>query len=611
MNVVESRIDFTHRKEKEIMENGSYHLYSDKFILRVRGRICTNGEELLTSEPFLKFFDQFLSELERKQSKLLGIFPDKRVSQSGKATLLETLFYLNTLPGEKVIKLVEGADVFFLDLMLFNEFVEQVYNTWRRLHRLVIADSVFDRLDKKPYRTFNDTVESLMHLVRSTYRNIQENITGKHPKIYRQVSAGAEIGAIALPTKIKYPKGAYDALNDVFVIRQVLIYPPMIFNTANNKRKGMFARIDQNPLEGLDLNPKKWLGYPAKVGPLLMMIYFPLTFFELGFSLSNLFELATEDDLKRKPDAVYIYGAPADNPLHVEGNETIFFEDSENDMMIASVPYRDEYAYFGYLKKMILTLHNIQRMKQGYFPFHGAMLQITMRNKKPFSVVILGDSGAGKSESIEALRLMASDEIEDMLIIADDMGSIGHNEDGRLVGYGTEMGAFVRLDDLQSGYALGQIDRTIIMNPEKVNARVVMPVTRYEYIMEGTPIDCVFYANNYEIVDETTPVIGKFNNAGDALDVFRKGAVMSKGTTATKGLVSNYFANIFGPPQYRGLHESLAKKYFSELFKQKVYVGQLRTQLGIEGMEMEGPKHSAAALLEMIKKNAEDAERFD
>ena len=235
------------------------------------------------------------------------------------------------------------------------------------------------------------------------------------------------------------------------------------------------------------------------------------------------------------------------------------------------------------------------------------MLQITMRNKQPFSVVILGDSGAGKSESIEALRLMASDEIEDMVIIADDMGSIGHNDQGQLVGYGTEMGAFVRLDDLQSGYALGQIDRTIIMNPEKVNARVVMPVTRYEYIMEGTPIDCLFYANNYEVVDASTPVIGRFGSAEDALDVFRKGAVMSKGTTATKGLVSNYFANIFGPPQYRELHETLADTYFKEFFKHDIFVGQLRTQLGIHGMEMEGPKKSAAALLDMIKKHASDA----
>lgn len=589
------------------MENGSYHFYTDKFILRVSNRICNSSEELLTSEPFITFFNAYLDSLKRKQSKLLGIFPNKEITSENKKLLRETMYYLNSLPAEKVIKLVDGSEIFFHDILLFNEFIEQFYNNWRQLHRLVICDSVFDRLDKRPYRAFNDLVEKLMHLVRSTYRNIQENITGNHPKIYRQVSAGAEVGAIARPMKLNYPNSSFSVLDDVFTIRQVLIYPPMIFNTPMNRRKGVFARIDQNPLEGLKLNPKEWLCYPARVGPLLIAVYFPLNFFELGFSLSNLFELADENDLKRKPDAVYLYGAPTDKVLDVDGNETIFYDDEKHDIMVASLPMRDKYAYFGYLKKMILTLHNIIRMKDDYLPFHGAMIQITMRNKKPFTVVILGDSGAGKSESIEALRIMASDDIEDLLIIADDMGSIGLNEEGQLVGYGTEMGAFVRLDDLQSGYAFGQIDRTIIMNPDQTNARVVMPVTRYEYILEGTPIDCVLYANNYDVVDKDHVIIEEFKNAENALDVFRRGAVMSKGTTATKGLVENYFANIFGPPQYRDMHEELAKKYFQTMFDKDIFVGQLRTMLGIPGSEMSGPKQSAKALLQMIKDMAEDA----
>ncbi len=35
------------------------------------------------------------------------------------------------------------------------------------------------------------------------------------------------------------------------------------------------------------------------------------------------------------------------------------------------------------------------------------------------------------------------------------------------------------------------------------------------------------------------------------LDIFREGAVMSKGTTTSSGLVHSYFANIFGPPEYK------------------------------------------------------------
>lgn len=588
------------------MKNGSFHSFPDKFVLRVSNRVCSNSEELINSEPFGALYLSYLNHLKRNRSKFLNVFPNGDFSKSEIELMRETMFYLNSLPAEKVMKLVEGSEIFFRDRTLFNEFIEQFYNYWRRLHRLVICDSIFDRLDQRPYRTFNDMVETLMHLVRSTYRNIQENITGNHPKIYRQVSAGAEIGAIAQPVKLAYPGEKYSVLDDVFTIRQVLIYPPMIFNTPMNKRTGVFARTNQNPMDSLNVDSKNWLCYPARVGPLLIMVYFPLDFFELGFSLANLFELADEKDLERKPDAVYIYGAPPENALSVGDNETVFYDDQENDILVASVPLRDQYAYFGYLKKMILTLHNIIRMKDGYLPFHGAMVQITMKGKRPFSVVILGDSGAGKSESIEALRQIASEDIQDILIIADDMGSIDQNEKGTLVGYGTEMGAFVRLDDLQSGYALGQIDRTIIMNPDKVNARVVMPVTRYEYIMEGTPIDCVLYANNYEPVDDKHPVIEKFKSVEDALDVFRRGAVMSKGTTTSKGLVENYFANIFGPPQYRDLHESLADRYFKLMFEKNVFVGQMRTMLGIAGHEMIGPQQSARALLEMIQNMAED-----
>ena len=82
---------------------------------------------------------------------------------------------------------------------------------------------------------------------------------------------------------------------------------------------------------------------------------------------------------------------------------------------------------------------------------------------------------------------------------------------------------------------------------------------------------------------------------------------MSKGTTATKGLVENYFANIFGPPQYHDLHEGLAQKYFQDMFDQNIYVGQMRTQLGIHGSEQSGPQQSASALLKMIKEKAGDA----
>ncbi|MFZ6018596.1 MAG: phosphoenolpyruvate carboxykinase, partial [Chloroflexota bacterium] len=132
------------------------------------------------------------------------------------------------------------------------------------------------------------------------------------------------------------------------------------------------------------------------------------------------------------------------------------------------------------------------------------------------------------------------------------------------------------------------------------NARVVIPITTYDEVMRGYPVDILLYANNYEVVDQDYPIIRRFENAQDALEVFRSGAVMSKGTTNTKGLVHSYFANIFGPPQYQDLHEELAVCYFDQLFKQNVFVGELRTQLGVPGKEHEGPILAARALLDLI-----------
>jgi hypothetical protein len=77
---------------------------------------------------------------------------------------------------------------------------------------------------------------------------------------------------------------------------------------------------------------------------------------------------------------------------------------------------------------------------------------------------------------------------------------------------------------------------------------------------------------------------------------------MSKGTTTTTGLVHSYFANIFGPPQYRELHEQLAERFFKAAFDAGIYIGQMRTRLGVKGYEIEGPQEAAKALFSLISK---------
>ena len=241
---------------------------------------------------------------------------------------------------------------------------------------------------------------------------------------------------------------------------------------------------------------------------------------------------------------------------------TVFYDDLEHGLLSAACPNKDQFGYFGYLKKMVLTLHNIKVMKMGRMPFHGALVKIVTKGDRTLTVLIVGDTGAGKSETLEAFRSIGEDLIEEMTIIADDMGSLEIDPTGKVAGYGTEIGAFVRLDDLQPGYAFGQLDRAIIMNPNQVNARIVLPVTTYENVIKGYPVDMVLYANNYEEIDEDHPIIERFDTSETALHIFREGTAMSKGTTTDTGLVHTYFVNVFGAIQYKSLHDGDCETVF-------------------------------------------------
>jgi hypothetical protein len=355
------------------MGNGSFRIMKDKVVIRTKDRLCETSTEMLSSKLFLQILTRAIDDLKRRNARLLGIFDHENVNGDDIRLLVEALSYLTKLPADLVPRVVDGSAQFFRNRSLFNDFVEYLYNYWREMQRLVICDSQGEQLDQRPYRTFNNTVESLTHLVRSTYRDIQENITGNHPRIFRQVRAGAEIATIALPKTIHYNGSAFQVLNNISVIRQVLIYPPLIFTPPMNKRSGTFERVNRNPLEFINIKADEWLCYPAKVGTLLIMVYFTMDFFELGFALCNLFERADDADLTRRPDAVYLFGVPEEQFPNLGKTQTIFYDDDNPDgVLVASVPSNPRYGYFGYLKKMILTLHNIKMMKLGRLPYHGA-----------------------------------------------------------------------------------------------------------------------------------------------------------------------------------------------------------------------------------------------
>ncbi len=578
-----------------------FAFYGRQALIKSSGDVCRNSEELVQSKLFSTVVGKFLADLRSKDSPFLAILPQGVGEEKQNQATVRILQKLSSQTKEEVLKGSKDYDSFFKDSSLLYQFVEMLYNFWRAYERFFVLYAEKEAFHKKPYSSFTDTIDLINNLARKVYRDVCQNISGTHPRIFRQVPAGAKVGLIVNKQDSGLPSD-YESLSAVPLVKQMLIEPPMIIDPPMNKRKGKFLRVDSNPLAGLSFDSQDWICYPVIVADLLVYLYVHNKFIGLGTAVANLFELADEADLNKKPDAIYAYGV---DPVHLEKYGEIplaFYEDEKNDLFAAAVPGSDDYGYFGYIKKMMLTIHNSIMMKRGRMPVHGAMVKISLKNGKRANIIVIGDSGAGKSESLEAFRVLSEDYLRDMVVIFDDMGSLTVEGD-KVIAYGTETGAFVRLDDLQPGYAFGNMDRSIIMSPQKINARAVLPITTLEAVQGGEEIDYFLYANNYEEIDEDNPYLERFTDVEDAIEVFREGARMAKGTTSEKGLVHTYFANIFGPVQYKDVHDKLADKYFKALFDTNVYVGQIRTKLGIEGCETSGPQDAAKALFELIMKD--------
>ena len=311
-----------------------------------------------------------------------------------------------------------------------------------------------------------------------------------------------------------------------------------------------------------------------------------------GVALCNLFELANENEYRgRKPDLVYVYG-------YEDGEmNQAFYQDDKNNMLVALLSANDYFDYFGYMKKMCLTLHNVYQLNHGNLPIHGAMVRMKLHDDTVKNIVVMGDSGAGKSETIEQIKGLGAAYIEDVMTVYDDMGLLHIDDNGKVVSSGTEVGAFVRLDDLDAGYSFKELDRSVFLNPDQKNARVVIPITDWEDVVASHHVDLFLYANNYDAEGEPLEF---FDNEEEALKVFRAGQRMAKGTTTEYGLVGSYFANPFGPVQRQEQTEPILRSYFDKMFAQGVKVGQLHTRLGIKGNEHTGPKDAAIAILKYL-----------
>ncbi|MEG1732156.1 MAG: hypothetical protein RR252_03285 [Longicatena sp.] len=561
------------------------YLNSELAILNYSAGYAHTGDELLNSSTFSNYVQNYLDYLKKEDDDLYFY------AINGKTPREATFEILKLFRMLRVFKVDEIESAYLNDKAKLLEFVEEMYNFWKKHQRFSVMST--GQGSGMQVLSFVVADSNFNTLILSLYRNIEEQIMGRKNRVYRQLQAGTNASIAVRKNKSFKLSAKYEKLKNIEFIESVMLRTPMILHPKSNKRVGMFEETEANPIDKFSGTPDEWFCYPCKIGTLLAFIYFHRDFISSAVSLANLFELANVDECRKKPDLICLFG-------NEDGEDaTTFHYDAKDDVWVGCVSYNERIEYFGYLKKMSLTLHNVRKMQKGWLPIHGAFVNITLKSGKRKGIMLMGDSGAGKSESIEALKVAGKDVIKDIEVVFDDMGTI-HLEDGIPYGQGSEIGAFIRLDDLDPGTPYRDMDRSIFMNPESsTNARVITPAAPYEVVATNHRIDLFAYANNYD--DKLG--LHVFDTIDEAIDTCKEGKRMAKGTTQEVGISTTYFANPFGPMQQQDICEPLIYQMFKSLKETNVVIGEIYTQLGLDKENRDGINKAVMELLDFIEKD--------
>ena len=540
-------------------------------------------QELLASKTLKVFLQYFISIQKEKNQDIYRYLTQDGKYDSETATE-EFSQFLRLL---SVFQLDEIRNDYALDENGLLDTIEEFYKSWRQLQRFAFMSS--ETRDGFGVNTLVAMDSSLNNLFLRTYRLFEERAMHRRNVVYRQVQAGTN-ACFSVHHHRNLWDPQYEKLMDIPVIDTVMLRTPMILHPKSSKREGVINEIHENPMNYFAGDSEDWFCFPCRVGKLLCFVYFNSKYIASALSMANLFELATREESEGKPDLICIYGNPDDR------NETQFYHDEANDIWVGCISDHPRVEYFGYLKKMCLTLHNLAMMNRGWLPIHGAFVNITLHDGRKKGIMLMGDSGAGKSESIEALKAAGKDLIRDIEVVFDDMGTI-HIEDGVPYGQGTEIGAFIRLDDLDPGTPYRDMDRSVIMGPENPNARMVVPASPYRVVVHNHKIDLFAYANNYtnEFGLKQLPI-------EEVKETCKLGKRMALGTTQEVGISTTYFANPFGPMQKQELCEPLIDKMFQCMKDNGIFVGEIYTHLGFDRSSREGLDVAAKELLDFIMK---------
>ena len=220
-------------------------------------------------------------------------------------------------------------------------------------------------------------------------------------------------------------------------------------------------------------------------------------------------DLTPEDLENCKPDAVSFMGLPS--KVMGEDYRIGFFLDEDDRGDTIPVSWVDAEGitdYMGYLKKPVLTVANEKVREKGMMPVHGSAFSIIFKNGLRKTIVMGGDSGTGKSETIIAMteQIITNQglaaQVEGIEFLSGDMLSLFKGNDGQMYMLGTEQGDFMRMTDIPGDWKerfrnrINGGSKTNLSDPTNPRITIGNLCNPMEF-QKPTRVNCFFNINNF------------------------------------------------------------------------------------------------------------------
>ncbi len=493
---------------------------------------CNNVNAFFGSEIFADTFKDF-------QDKVAALQRENAVEIEDLIRKTDGSDFLKLYLGQIPPKSQEAKDILAVASKFFDHY-RGPDNYSRLIERVNAKKSLkgldSEKKDKHLHFVMLDLIDKasdLHQIINRSRRELDGKASGHSESLFRGLTATPKVAALELigDAGDKHMPEDYSSLNKVPSVIKAQVRSGVYYRTPVNKRTEPFSRIEQNPLDLEQFNPREWVKIPFDVGGHLIDVFIHKSpgNREMEPGALNLLPIASLEKIENeKPSAIFIFGDP-----NAEKGDFGFYDDKENGMTIGSIPGMKEYGYFGYFKKPILTLHNKLAIENGELPLHCAAnhFKVKFDNKSPDGRIVNID------------------------VLADDMAKIRFESDTDEGGkdlvpfiYGTETGAFACLDGFDEQTRKHLANRQVGYNEDAdSNSRVVVPVASHETVSKGHQLDILLYVNNFSLIRKDESTINTEISVDEFIKHVHKGERVAAGSTGSERgeIERTFWANPF------------------------------------------------------------------